>query len=396
MNKNWIKNAVIYHILIDRFAGFDSSKNALEPIFLGGNIKGIIEKLPHIESLGANVIWVSPFYKNEAYHGYHITDFYSVDKHFGAEKDIKKLIDETHRLGLKIICDFVPNHVSRKHPFFVDARNNPDSPYREWFVFEDWPQKYQTFLSVAELPKLNLDHKPTMDHVLGAARKWLGMGFDGLRLDHVVGLSNRNVSDLIEPLSKEFPNSVFIGEAWFNNAKFRELKTIRVPKKHLMWLLWRIGGRVDPMLYRNYKGLIDGVLDFKASDTLEAYANARTRRDRARLKSRLQRRPDSREPFRTVFLDNHDMERFLFRCGGDTGRLMEAAKLQFSLSQPVIIYYGTEVGMSQKHPFSFRKMHGDIYCRQPMPWEPGRQNASLLEFYKTLVRDKLSDKLPIK
>ena len=84
---DWFKNAIIYHILIDRFAGFTSTDNWDKPMFLGGNIKGIIKKLPYLKDLGIDTIWISPFYKTSAYHGYHITDFYQVDSHFGAEKD---------------------------------------------------------------------------------------------------------------------------------------------------------------------------------------------------------------------------------------------------------------------------------------------------------------------
>ena len=80
---DWFKNSVIYHILIDRFAGFKSSKGWEKPEFLGGTIQGIIESLPYLDELGINTIWISPFYKTSEYHGYHITDFYQVEPHFG-------------------------------------------------------------------------------------------------------------------------------------------------------------------------------------------------------------------------------------------------------------------------------------------------------------------------
>ena len=71
---DWFKNAIIYHIFIDRFAGFPSADNWDKSIFLGGNIKGIIKKLPYLHNLGTTTLWISPFYKTSAYHGYHITD----------------------------------------------------------------------------------------------------------------------------------------------------------------------------------------------------------------------------------------------------------------------------------------------------------------------------------
>ena len=90
MSTEWFKNSIIYHILIDRFAGCEPN-GWDKPEFLGGNIRGIIDKLDYVKRLGVNTIWISPFYKTSAYHGYHITDFFKVDPHFGSEEDLKEL-----------------------------------------------------------------------------------------------------------------------------------------------------------------------------------------------------------------------------------------------------------------------------------------------------------------
>ena len=388
----WLRGAVIYHIFIDRFAGFTSIEKAMIPDYMGGNIPGITDKLPYIEDLGVNAIWISPFYKGGAYHGYETTDLYQVDEHFGTENDLKKLIAQAHKRGLKIICDFVPNHVSYKHPFFLDAKANPNSQYRDWFIFDRWPKKYRTFLGVKELPKLNLDNPAAMEHILGAARKWMSLGFDGLRLDHVIGLSNENVRGLVEPLREEFPGSIFIGEAWFSNTKFRDMKTIRVPRRYRLWVWWWLGGDSNAMLYHNYRDMLDGVLNFEGAELLEKYVKARTRWSKKRAADKLIARSKAfgSKLLLPTFLDNHDMERFLFKCNDDVELLQKAARLQFLLKQPAVIYYGTEIGMSQKRPFKARKKYGDLYCRQPMQWNPANQNKSLLEFYKALVRSKLS------
>lgn len=387
---HWIRTAVIYHIFVDRFAGAMRTEDSFKPVYLGGTIRGIIDKLPYIEELGADVIWLSPFFKGDAFHGYQTTDLYAVDEHFGTEQDIKELLDKAHKRGLKVICDFVPNHVSWKHPFFVDAKRNKNSEYADWFIFDRWPKRYRSFLGVKTLPKLNLDHQPAMDHLLGAARKWLRLGFDGFRLDHIIGLSNQNVRDFIGPLRQEFPDRIFIGEAWFTGCKLSQVKTIRVPHRWRLWLLWKFRISTNEILYRNYTGLLDGILDFEAAELLERYANARTERAKNRAKSRLLAREKhyGRRLLRAAFLDNHDMDRFLFRCDNDIERLQAAARLQFSLKQPVIIYYGTEVGMTQRRSKEDRKEFGDIYCRQPMEWDPAKQNLSLLEFYKALIRKR--------
>ena len=153
---DWFKDAVIYHILIDRFAGFTSTENWDKPVFLGGNLKGITEKISYLKNLGVNTIWISPFYQTSEYHGYHITDFYKVDPHFGTENDLIELIDAVHKNNMYIIADFVPNHCSNQHPFFIDAIRNKESKYRSWFYFTDWPNKYLCFLSIGFLPKISV------------------------------------------------------------------------------------------------------------------------------------------------------------------------------------------------------------------------------------------------
>src|SRR4030042_4802976 len=134
MKLEWFKNAKIYQILIDRFSGADTSIN--KPDFLGGNIKGVTERLDYILELGVNTIWLSPFCKTNKYHGYNILGFKSVDNHFGSIDDLKFLIKKAHENSLRILTDFVPNHCSVKHPFFIEAKCNRNSKYYNWFYFK--------------------------------------------------------------------------------------------------------------------------------------------------------------------------------------------------------------------------------------------------------------------
>ncbi|MCK4347917.1 MAG: hypothetical protein KAW47_04800, partial [Thermoplasmatales archaeon] len=109
-------------------------------------------------------------YKTNIYHGYHITDFYQVDPHYGTAEDIKKLIKTVHKYDMQIIADFVPNHCSRGHPFFQDAQHNIKSEYGQWFYFTKWPHEYLCFLSIEDLPKINLNYPPARDHIIDAAK----------------------------------------------------------------------------------------------------------------------------------------------------------------------------------------------------------------------------------
>lgn len=379
MSTEWFKNAIIYQILIDRFVGCESN-GWDKPEFLGGDIRGIIDKLNYIRGLGVNTIWISPFYKTSAYHGYHITDFFKVDPHFGSEEHLKELIDEVHKTDMRIIADFVPNHCSHKHPYFVDAQNNEDSIYRKWFYFRKWPNNYLCFLSSEELPKLNLDNEETRTHIINAAKYWLSLGIDGYRLDHCVGPKHEFWEIFRDEIKGDYSDCVLIGEAWMMGAKFKELRTINVRRKYLK--LSRRGA-LDSLL-KEYVGELDGVLDFEFQRIVRDFAaNKITKK---KVLNQLQKHYSKFPPnfYLPTFLDNHDMDRFLFRCNEDKGLLREAVKIQFSINQPKIIYYGTEVGMSQKGSISDYAEHGDLQTRQPMKWE--NQDEDLVEFYKGVMK----------
>jgi glycosidase len=142
-------------------------------------------------------------------------------------------------------------------------------------------------------------------------------------------------------------------------------------------------------MYRNYANILDGILDFKTAKSLEKLAmkdNEIYKRKILRTNSELKR---SINP--VTFLDNHDMERFLFRCGGNVDKLKRAADLQFSLKGPTIIYYGTEIGMSQDKPFSSMKSYSDLLAREPMKWNPSKQDIELSEHYKKIIKNKLTN-----
>jgi cyclomaltodextrinase len=380
----WFRDSIIYHIFIDRFAGFASTKDSNQPVFIGGNIRGIIDKLPYLTDLGVNTLWISPFYQTSAYHGYHVTDFYQVDPHFGTAEDLKDLIHTVHQNKMHILADFVPNHCSDQHPFFKDAQHNQQSPYRGWFYFTRWPDEYLCFLRVKELPKLNLEHPATRDHIINAAKQWLSLGFDGFRLDHVIGPSRAFWKQFVSEIKEEHPAAILIGEAWMKGIKRQELRTLKITKKYLKWL----AGAAPESLFKEYIGVLDGVLDFKVQQIIQHYITTPSFSEQRlilELNHHYSLYPASY--FLPSFLDNHDMDRFLFKCGNDIDHLKEAASIQFSLNQPPIIYYGTEVGMTQNKSIWNLPPNGDLLARQPMNWD--NQNNDLRLFYQHLIHKKL-------
>jgi cyclomaltodextrinase / maltogenic alpha-amylase / neopullulanase len=384
MSASWFRNAVIYHILIDRFAGCTSAAWE-EPGFCGGNLRAINAKIPYLAGLGIDAVYLSPFYAGTAYHGYHLTDFYSVDPRFGTETDFRELAAALHAAGLKLIIDFVPNHVSRQHPFFVKALEDPASPYRGWFFFNERTQAYRRFLDVDELPKLNLDHPGARAHVIRAALHWLALGADGLRIDHAVGPSRDFSRAFYAAVERARPDAVVFAEAWLEHPPLRFLPAVDIPHKYARALFRRLNLE---RLQRDCIGLFDGALDFAVRGLLlDCFA----RREwspavEAEFTRRLDRHyasyPDSF--FLPAFIDNHDTNRFYFECGHDRERLLRALSRLLALPQPVILYYGTETGLSQERTIAGAVPYADLQARRVMNWES--PDEDVLGKVKELIR----------
>jgi alpha-amylase len=133
--KNWFDNIRIYHLLIDRFNGGWQVPPKSENLFCGGNLQGVIDKLDYIKDLGFNAIMLSPIFKSANYHGYHTLNFEDVDPHLGTWEDYQRLLDKAHGMGMKIICDFVPNHCWYEAPLFEASLLKNGGKHRDWFFY---------------------------------------------------------------------------------------------------------------------------------------------------------------------------------------------------------------------------------------------------------------------
>ena len=239
------------------------------------------------------------------------------------------------------------------------------------------------FLSIRQLPKLNLENPETRAYIINAAKHWMSLGFDGYRLDHCIGPSHNFWQEFTSEIKKMFPKSVLIGEAWMKGIKLGELKTLNIKNKFLKWL---IGSSSDKLL-SEYIGELDGVLDFRFQELINWYIarGSLTKEDfNCQIKHHYDKYPENY--FLPTFLDNHDMNRFLFDCNNDIEKLKKAAEIQFSISQPPIIYYGTEAGMTQNKSIWNYTSHGDLQARRPMCWD--KKNTELKIFYKELINRK--------
>jgi glycosidase len=357
----WTRDAIVYHVFVDRFFGPNwPEKGAGPQERYGGTLEGLRQKLDHVSTLGANVVWLSPIHPSPTYHGYDATDLYAISPTLGTMDDFERLLADAHARGIRILLDMVPNHWSSKHPTFLEATRDRNSPYVDWYSFMRWPDSYESFFGHKPMPRINYANADARRHVLDAVRFWLDKGVDGYRVDFALG-----------------PDQDF----W---ADFRAATVGS----------WTFGEVVEaPDTQLAFEGLLDGCLDFGLLEALRA-TFAHGAWNASRFASFL----DAHEQYfprsfsRPSFLDNHDMNRFLWSAGGDVAKLKMAAVCQFTLEQPPVVYYGTEVGLSQDEDVRRAGLGGDKWARLPMLWGDD-QDSELFAFYRALVelRSSLSD-----
>lgn len=206
----WYKDAVIYQTHIKAFA--DSNADGI------GDFEGLISKLDYIAELGVSAIWLLPFYPSPLRDdGYDISDYRTVNPAYGTMRDVRRLVQEAHKRNLRVITELVINHTSDQHPWFQKSRAaKPGSKWRDYYVWSDSDQKYKDtriiFLDTeksnwtwdpvagayywhrfySHQPDLNFDNPRVMEEVLALLRYWLDMGIDGLRLDAIPYLIERD------------------------------------------------------------------------------------------------------------------------------------------------------------------------------------------------------------
>jgi glycosidase len=355
----WTQESIIYHIFVDRFAKDNHevilSNNLKEK--LGGNIKGIINHLDYIESLGINTIWLSPIFKSTSYHGYDIEDYFDIDPAWGNKEDLKRLVNNAFERGIRIILDFVPNHLSYLNPIFQDALNNKNSKYRNWFIFKD-DNSYESFFGVKSMPKINLKNREARKYIIEAAKYWIkNFGISGYRLDYAVGPDINFWTEYYYSIKKDFPETFHFGEI------------------------------VDtPEYVKKFIGKMDGVLDFYLFKLLREFFIGKKWESEEFLRIIDLRYRFYKNHIKLLsFLENHDSNRFLF-VANDKRLLKIASILQFSLNEIPIIYNGQEMGANQYRNILEGNRAIHEYVRLPIPWNETKQDLELIEFYKKLSR----------
>jgi len=353
----WWQDAVVYQIFVDRFnAAHDEPP--LRPAestpitgFFGGTLRGVIEKLDYLQSLGINCLWLSPIFESPTHHGYNASDYYTVAARYGGNEALHQLVQAAHQRGMRVMLDFAANHTSHEHPAFIAALRDPNSDTYDWYSFNE--KGYRSYANVRNMPELATDNPKVQRYLFDAVRHWLGtFGADALRLDYVPGPSHAFWTLFQEAVKTSSANTLTLGEI------------------------------TEPLEYiALYAGRMDAYMDFPLTQVLRQVFATRTRTVADLLHYLEDRRSQLPATMsRATLLDNHDMHRFLWLAEGDHRRLRLAATCHLTLDGTPIIYYGTEVGLSQ-----YADAHKEnAYARAPMFWDE-RQNTQLLQHYQALI-----------
>ena len=371
---------VLYMLMPDRFAsgstdndqikGMNEYKNDRTQPSLrhGGDLEGIRQHLDYFNQLGVTALWFTPVLENNSpdnngfstYHGYATTDYYRVDPRFGTNEEYKRLTDEAHAKGLKIVMDMIFNHCGLEHPWVEDM------PTRDWLNTPEWLEKakqegkketndlylqtsykltpvldpYASKVDLKEtvdgwfvpsMPDLNQKNPHVMTYLIQNSIWWIEtVGIDGIRMDTYPYADAAAMAEWMRQLNEEYPNFNVVGETWVTEPAYTAA--------------WQGGSKVAKI-----NSNLKSVMDFSFFDKLNMAKNEETddwwkgynRIYNSFVYDYLYPNPSSV----MAFIENHDTDRFLGN-GRDTLALKQALALLLTVNRIPQLYYGTEVLMN--------------------------------------------------
>lgn len=414
---DFLKGGIIYQIFPDRFYNSGAEKTGVpksrvmrkwgeEPFwnesqmngiwnndYFGGDLKGIEEKLPYIQSLGVTCIYLNPIFEANSNHRYDTADYEKIDPLLGTEQDFKSLCRKAKKMGISVILDGVFSHTGCDSKYFnmyshydsVGAYNSTESPYYNWYKFTNYPNGYKSWWGIKLLPEVDEENASYREYICGKngiLRKWLRAGAGGWRLDVADELPDIFLDELRNAVKEEDENAVIIGEVWEDaTTKFAYGKRRR----------YLLGRQLDSVM--NYP-FAQAVLNFVKGGCAETFADS------------VMRIVENYPPCVLNELMNHigthDTQRALTQLAGPdpegkdrawqhehnilserdylkgVSMMKTASLLQYTLPGVPSIYYGDEAGMQgMKDPFN----------RACFPWN--NINDELYKWYKRLGEIRL-------
>ncbi|MBO9647827.1 MAG: DUF3459 domain-containing protein [Variovorax sp.] len=400
----WWKNGIVYQIYPRSFQ--DSDGDGI------GDLDGIRARLDYLVALGIDAVWISPIYPSPmADFGYDISDFCGIDPRFGTLDGFDALVSDAHSRGLKVIMDFVPNHTSDQHPWFVQSRSARNDPRRDWYLWRDpapdggppnnwisnfggpaWrfdptTAQYYAHSFLKEQPDLNWRNPEVRAAMYEVLRFWLRRGVDGFRVD-VLSQIMKDAQFRDNPPNPDFVEGQDPFHRWLMlyNTDLPEVQEIVVEMRGVVDAFSDAGAsrvligelylplpRLVAYYGQSANGVLEGVqLPFNfqliGAEWQAAHIGQLVRDYEAAL-------PDGAQP--NWVLGNHDRSRIASRVGAKMARL--AAMLLLTLRGTPTLYYGDEIGMTDvpipaeevQDPFEKNKPGmglGRDPERTPMPW----------------------------
>lgn len=228
----WAEGKFIYQVLVDRFRDGNPENNpegckGWEEIpdnmtYYGGDFEGLIQELPYLEKMGVDILYLSPVFASPTYHKYDIMDYYKIEDIYGGKEGLKKLVEEAHAKGIKVVLDGVFNHCSSKHPFFKDVmEKGQESAYCDWFCIYNYPVNeekgnYESFGNlVPNMPRWNTVNPEVIDYLTETAVYWTNyLNIDGWRLDVADEVAHTFWKEFQRRLYLVREDILIIGEIW--------------------------------------------------------------------------------------------------------------------------------------------------------------------------------------
>ncbi len=409
-DKEWYKNVVFYHIWVKAFA--DSNGDGV------GDLNGITSKLDYLKDLGVGAIWLSPIFacdykgkeKNGNMHAYDTVDYYKVEKEFGTEADLENLIAQAHIRDIKIIFDYVVNHTSDKHPWFIDSKNG--GAKRNWYIWNDhpnenygkpwgggsWQQVWHKYKDSyyyggfwSGMPDLNMDNPEVREEMANVLVYWLNKGFDGIRIDAARHLFEEEVTRKIDNKKRTF---IIQSDSEKTIKFFRNMRKDILDKydaynttKMMVGEVWNDGDTIQK--YGGEGDIFHMCFDFPLAYKMRDVVKLGNGASKVVLdfKDYLNRDVEYFEYFRAAtFLNNHDevVSRPMTSFDGNVERVILALATNLFVPGTPFLYYGNEIGMADGN------LSGDRKFRTDMDWSSvdtqQRTKNSILNRSKELVK----------
>lgn len=405
---DWFKHAIVYQIFPDRFRHGTHTTGRLYgkkgavihsdwddvPYyckregqgdivyydFFGGNLAGIREKLPYLKELGITAIYLNPIFESSSNHRYGTADYFRVDPMLGTNEEFAAFCQAAKEAGIHIILDGVFSHTGADSIYFnrfgnypgVGAYQSKESPYYEWYRFKQYPDDYESWWGVSDLPDVEETTPSYMDFIIDSEdsvlKYWLNEGISGWRLDVIDELPVPFLRQFYHTLKEEKPDAILIGEVWedaSNKVSYSEQRE------------YLCGYDIDSAMNYAQRAIM---LDF-----MTGVKDAR--RMNAELTRLIENYPPENFYAMLNLIGSHDIERILTvltKAGGtdvataeETGkkRLKLLTAWQMTMPGAPCIYYGDEVGVTGgKDPDN----------RRTYPW--GHEDLDLLSWTKALMR----------